>query len=347
MSTGLYRCFSVGGTDRTVEADKYLKLKQFLISRGAPKAELDHCLGKAEVQAFAISHGYLTRREVQAPESAVVDDGRQQVAVVMLDDLQRIHDQLHHASSNTTPAAVSASAALSTTPAAVNTTSAALSTTPDAVNTTPAALSTTSPAVNTTPAAAEGESVACETDVHSNDDKPATAGSVGASLEYLATKAGVNIQYYKQVERSYRKVLEAGIQINMPDTPQRVRFVHVSDTHSKHRHMHLPAGDVLIHTGDILNNPKSAPMDQLEDFCTWIEESAPRYSLVVLLAGNHDMLLDPELRIWGYNQAAVARMQSLPKCRHCFLYCLIESYASTLHTNSTLSLPRGANTHCL
>lgn len=31
----------------------------------------------------------------------------------------------------------------------------------------------------------------------------------------------------------------------------RVRFVCISDTHNRHKSLHVPDGDVLIHAGDI------------------------------------------------------------------------------------------------
>ena len=37
----------------------------------------------------------------------------------------------------------------------------------------------------------------------------------------------------------------------IPDTPRRpVRVVLISDTHSSHRQLDLPAGDILIHCGE-------------------------------------------------------------------------------------------------
>jgi hypothetical protein len=79
----------------------------------------------------------------------------------------------------------------------------------------------------------------------------------------------------------------------------RVRVVHVSDTHNMHRQLTrrlvLPSGDLFLHTGDIVGNYRHNVnlRAQLQDFLEWIHlEVCPRFDQVVLLAGNHDTLLD-------------------------------------------------------
>jgi Calcineurin-like phosphoesterase len=82
-----------------------------------------------------------------------------------------------------------------------------------------------------------------------------------------------------------------------------LRIVHISDTHNFHRKLHLPPGDILLHTGDICGNYTVDPrkrrvtlVDQFQDFLEWIHSSDvyPMYEKIVLLAGNHDTYLDPE-----------------------------------------------------
>jgi hypothetical protein len=81
-----------------------------------------------------------------------------------------------------------------------------------------------------------------------------------------------------------------------------LRIVHISDTHNFHRQLHLPPGDILLHTGDMCGNynPEShnrrTMLDQFQDFLEWIHSSEvyPRYEKIVLLAGNHDTYLDPK-----------------------------------------------------
>lgn len=70
--------------------------------------------------------------------------------------------------------------------------------------------------------------------------------------------------------------------------PGTVRFVCISDTHGKHRRIpHMPAGDVLLHAGDITN---VGQLEQLKDFDEWLKELP--YKKKVVIAGNHDVTMD-------------------------------------------------------
>ena len=83
----------------------------------------------------------------------------------------------------------------------------------------------------------------------------------------------------------------------------KVRVVFISDTHGRHRHLHLPPGDILIHGGDIVDayptwgalkkdNSLSHQEAQMDDFLKWLRIRAVRYKWVILIAGNHDLILD-------------------------------------------------------
>ena len=66
----------------------------------------------------------------------------------------------------------------------------------------------------------------------------------------------------------------------------------ISDTHTKHREIELPGGDVLIHAGDIMS--KDDP-GQLIDFLVWFDEQP--YTHKIFICGNHDHVFEdnPEL----------------------------------------------------
>ena len=66
---------------------------------------------------------------------------------------------------------------------------------------------------------------------------------------------------------------------------RRVRFVCVSDTHNTTPK--LPAGDVLIHAGDLTNQ---GSLSELKRTVEWLEKSDFQCKIVV--AGNHDVTLD-------------------------------------------------------
>ena len=74
-----------------------------------------------------------------------------------------------------------------------------------------------------------------------------------------------------------------------------VRFVHVSDTHHHHKNVLLPPGEVLLHTGDLVGNYGDRDIFRhLRDFVDWLHKISSRFRLIVVIAGNHDTLLDEQ-----------------------------------------------------
>ena len=67
------------------------------------------------------------------------------------------------------------------------------------------------------------------------------------------------------------------------------RIVCISDTHNHHAAVKLPAGDVLVHAGDIsgLGKPR-----EIEAFAAWF--AAQPFAHKVVIAGNHDWLFERE-----------------------------------------------------
>jgi Icc-related predicted phosphoesterase len=58
----------------------------------------------------------------------------------------------------------------------------------------------------------------------------------------------------------------------------------ISDTHTKHRSLNLPGGDILIHAGDLMNSGWN--MNDIHDFLKWFENQ--NYNELIFIAGNHD-----------------------------------------------------------
>ena len=78
-------------------------------------------------------------------------------------------------------------------------------------------------------------------------------------------------------------------------SPAPIRVVHISDTHHHHRNVHLPEGEVLVHTGDLVGNYGDRDiLKHLSDFVEWLVRISPRFKLIAVIAGNHDTLLDEE-----------------------------------------------------
>jgi len=66
-----------------------------------------------------------------------------------------------------------------------------------------------------------------------------------------------------------------------------MRFVCISDTHSLHRSLTIPDGDILIHAGDIT---REGEVDTVYDFSIWLAELPHRHKIVI--PGNHDFCFD-------------------------------------------------------
>lgn len=66
-----------------------------------------------------------------------------------------------------------------------------------------------------------------------------------------------------------------------------MKIICISDTHSKHRELELPEGDMLIHAGDLTRKGKE---EEFIDFNEWLEELDFQHKICI--AGNHDRLLD-------------------------------------------------------
>jgi Icc-related predicted phosphoesterase len=66
-----------------------------------------------------------------------------------------------------------------------------------------------------------------------------------------------------------------------------LKFVAISDTHSKHNSLQLPIGDVLIHTGDVSSRGKEY---EVLNFLEWF--SAQDYAYKIFIAGNHDFYFE-------------------------------------------------------
>ncbi|KAJ5748258.1 uncharacterized protein N7511_009954 [Penicillium nucicola] len=72
---------------------------------------------------------------------------------------------------------------------------------------------------------------------------------------------------------------------------QKTRFVCVSDTHGytpSEAGFNLPAGDVLIHAGDLTNN---GSLRELRRTMDWICKAD--FEIKIIVGGNHDVTLDP------------------------------------------------------
>ena len=68
-----------------------------------------------------------------------------------------------------------------------------------------------------------------------------------------------------------------------------LRLVCLSDTHGRHAELDVPAGDVLVHSGDFTARGRER---EVADFGAWLATQPHAHKLVV--AGNHDFLFETE-----------------------------------------------------
>ncbi|MEX0604462.1 MAG: metallophosphatase domain-containing protein [Marinobacter sp.] len=68
-----------------------------------------------------------------------------------------------------------------------------------------------------------------------------------------------------------------------------MRIVCISDTHSMHREIEVPEGDLLIHAGDCLG---SGTLTELEELNEWLGTLPHRHK--ILIAGNHDWVFQTD-----------------------------------------------------
>jgi len=66
-----------------------------------------------------------------------------------------------------------------------------------------------------------------------------------------------------------------------------LKIIAISDTHSRHREVKLPKGDILVHAGDISYKGRK---DELIDFLVWF--STQKFPHKIFIAGNHDFFLE-------------------------------------------------------
>ncbi|NTU85692.1 MAG: metallophosphoesterase [Chloroflexales bacterium] len=68
-----------------------------------------------------------------------------------------------------------------------------------------------------------------------------------------------------------------------------MRIVALADTHGRHRDVVVPAGDLLIHAGDLT---RAGDLDELRDVNAWL--GALPHTHKVVIAGNHDWCCERE-----------------------------------------------------
>ncbi|PYH43190.1 metallophosphatase domain-containing protein [Aspergillus saccharolyticus JOP 1030-1] len=122
------------------------------------------------------------------------------------------------------------------------------------------------------------------------------------------------------------------------------RFVCVSDTHAytpSEAGFKLPAGDVLIHAGDLTNHGSMAELRRTMD---WI--SAADFEVKIIVCGNHDVTLDAEFYARHGSKFHGQHLEDPQKCIELVTEASKSSIAFLRHESALVRLnrPNGPNT---
>ncbi|KAJ5246506.1 hypothetical protein N7468_001489 [Penicillium chermesinum] len=133
-------------------------------------------------------------------------------------------------------------------------------------------------------------------------------------------------------------------QVTLPQIVRRkTRFVCVSDTHGytpSGAGFKLPAGDVLIHAGDLTNK---GGLSELRRTMDWISETD--FEVKIVVAGNHDITLDPAFYSEHGSAFHGTQLVDVTKCMEIFAgaspsVVVLQHEATVVH----LSSPTGPQT---
>ncbi len=69
-----------------------------------------------------------------------------------------------------------------------------------------------------------------------------------------------------------------------------INIVAISDTHSKHRALDVPPGEILVHAGDLTN---MGSLEDVAEFNEWLGSLPHPHKIVI--AGNHDFCFERDL----------------------------------------------------
>jgi Icc-related predicted phosphoesterase len=75
-----------------------------------------------------------------------------------------------------------------------------------------------------------------------------------------------------------------------------LKIISISDTHTCHDEINIPAGDILIHSGDFSSIGREK---EVIDFIDWFQKQSHKYK--IFIAGNHDKCFDTKFNDSSFN----------------------------------------------
>ncbi|KAF1842861.1 Metallo-dependent phosphatase [Cucurbitaria berberidis CBS 394.84] len=122
-----------------------------------------------------------------------------------------------------------------------------------------------------------------------------------------------------------------------PET-RKTRIVCISDTHNQTPK--LPAGDVLIHAGDLTNQ---GSYSELQKTVEWLEKSD--FEAKIIIAGNHDITLDAPFYHSHGKSWRWPKPQDPAACRELLISSPSITYLENEATTIKLTSPKGPKTY--
>ncbi|KAF2824929.1 Metallo-dependent phosphatase [Ophiobolus disseminans] len=118
---------------------------------------------------------------------------------------------------------------------------------------------------------------------------------------------------------------------------RKTRIICISDTHNQTPR--LPAGDVLIHAGDLTNQ---GSYSELEKTVRWLEGTD--FEAKIVIAGNHEITLDAPFHAARAGKFKWSEPQDPAKCRQLLTSSPSITYLENSHAKIYLTSPLGPRT---
>uniref|UniRef100_W5L0J9 Metallophosphoesterase MPPED2 n=1 Tax=Astyanax mexicanus TaxID=7994 RepID=W5L0J9_ASTMX len=119
--------------------------------------------------------------------------------------------------------------------------------------------------------------------------KGSSQGKVTISVDEYSSNPTQAFTHYNINQSRFQPPTVEPIPYDAPKPAGHTRFVCVSDTHSRTDGIHMPYGDVLLHTGDFTELGLPSEVKKFND---WLG-SLP-YEYKVVIAGNHELTFDKD-----------------------------------------------------
>ncbi len=127
------------------------------------------------------------------------------------------------------------------------------------------------------------------------EDKPTDPVAVKGSLQNTQITVNPNTDdpthAWDLIKNKVNRTTVKPLSLETPIFENKVRFVCVSDTHSKTDNLSsaIPAGDIFIHAGDFTHGGSPKCVNKFSNF---LQELDDKFKYKIVIAGNHELTFD-------------------------------------------------------